>query len=194
MPFAALLIVIFHLFFLHKTGSNNPIGIRRKRFKIPFHPFFSLKDLIGFLIFFIRILIVISYFPSYLGDPDNFSIANPIVTPIHIKPEWYFLFAYAILRSIPNKLGGVIALVISILILAFLPFLKDNKNFQGNQYNFFKQRLFWILIRTFIVLTWIGARPVEEPFILIGQIFTIIYFRLYILILLNSKRITKIHK
>jgi len=120
-PFIILAIVILHLFFLHKTGSNNPIGINRKTFKIPFHPYFSLKDLIGFLIYFTILFLLICFFPYELGDPDNFSIANPIVTPTHIKPEWYFLFAYAILRSIPNKLGGVIALIISILILIFLP-------------------------------------------------------------------------
>lgn len=189
IPFIVLAIVILHLFFLHKTGSNNPVGIRRKRFKIPFHPFFTLKDLIGFIIFFIRIIFIISYFPYYLGDPDNFSIANPIVTPIHIKPEWYFLFAYAILRSIPNKLGGVIALIMSILILIFIPFIKKRKIKQGNQFNFLKQRIFWITTRTFIILTWIGARPVEEPFIIIGQTFTVIYFLIYIMLTFSSKRI-----
>jgi len=193
-PFIVLAIVILHLFFLHKRGSNNPIGIRRKTFKIPFHPFFSLKDLIGFLIFFIGLLFIICFYPYTLGDPDNFAIANPIVTPIHIKPEWYFLFAYAILRSIPNKLGGVIALVISILILIFLPIFKERKNNQGNQFNLLKQILFWRLVRTFFLLTWIGARPVEDPFVLIGQILTVIYFALYFLLVLNSKRTTNVHK
>lgn len=181
-PFIVLIIVILHLFFLHMRGSNNPLGISRKTYKIPFSPFFTLKDLIGFLFFFIGLISVVSFFPYFLGDPDNFSIANPIVTPLHIKPEWYFLFAYAILRSIPNKLGGVIALVISILILIFLPFIKKIKMNQGNQFKLFKQLVFWILVRVFILLTWIGARPVEEPFVIIGQLLTVIYFTLFFLL------------
>jgi len=181
-PFIVLIMVIFHLFFLHLTGSNNPIGSRRKRFKVPFHPFFSLKDLIGFLFFFIFLFFICFYFPYYLGDPDNFSIANPIVTPLHIKPEWYFLFAYAILRSIPNKLGGVIALLISILILGFLPFFKKRKLKQGEQFKFLKQLIFWVLVSIFFLLTWIGARPVEDPFILIGQILTVLYFLCFYII------------
>lgn len=181
-PFIVLIIVILHLFFLHMRGSNNPLGISRKTYKIPFSPFFTLKDLIGFLFFFIGLISVVSFFPYFLGDPDNFSIANPIVTPLHIKPEWYFLFAYAILRSIPNKLGGVIALVISILILIFLPFIKKIKMNQGNQFKLLKQLVFWILVRVFILLTWIGARPVEEPFVIIGQLLTVIYFTLFFLL------------
>lgn len=180
IPFIVLIIVIFHLFFLHILGSNNPLGLNRKTFKIPFHPFFSLKDVLGFFIFRFILILIVFFFPYYLGDPDNFSIANPMVTPIHIKPEWYFLFAYAILRSIPNKLGGVIALVMSILILIFLPLLKRENKFQGKQFSFKKQISFWILVNIFLLLTWIGARPVEDPFILIGQFLTVIYFFIYI--------------
>ncbi len=181
-PFIVLAIVILHLFFLHIKGSRNPLGISRKSFKIPFTPFFILKDIIGFIFFFFLLFSIIIFFPYFLGDPDNFSIANPIVTPPHIKPEWYFLFAYAILRSIPNKLGGVIALLISILILFFLPIIKKNKIKQGRQFNILKQILFWRLIRTFFLLTWIGAEQVEDPFIIIGQILTVIYFIIIILI------------
>nr|YP_009927485.1 cytochrome b [Pseudodendrothrips mori]QFO91087.1 cytochrome b [Pseudodendrothrips mori] len=179
-PFIVLLMVIFHLFFLHLKGSNNPLGVSSKTFKISFHPFFSLKDLMGFLMFFFILIMLISFFPYNLGDPDNFSIANPMVTPIHIKPEWYFLFAYAILRSIPNKLGGVIALLMSILILLFLPFLKKRNINQGLQFKSQNQILFWFLISTFFLLTWIGARPVEEPFIVIGQVLTLVYFSLFL--------------
>jgi len=180
IPFIVLIMVIFHLFFLHISGSNNPLGLNRRTFKIPFHPFFSLKDILGFFIFIFVFLLIVFFFPYYLGDPDNFSIANPIVTPIHIKPEWYFLFAYAILRSIPNKLGGVVALVISILILIFLPLLKKQKKIQGKQFSFKRQIFFWVLVNVFFLLTWIGARPVERPFELIGQFLTIIYFILYL--------------
>nr|YP_010963429.1 cytochrome b [Lefroyothrips lefroyi]WNL54544.1 cytochrome b [Lefroyothrips lefroyi] len=182
-PFVVLMMVIFHLFFLHIKGSNNPMGVSSKSFKIPFSPFFTLKDLMGFLLFFIPLIFIISFFPYTLGDPDNFIIANPMVTPAHIKPEWYFLFAYAILRSIPNKLGGVIALVMSILILAFLPFMKKSKKIQGNQFKMINQILFWSLVTTFILLTWIGARPVEDPFVLVGQILTVVYFSLFFLIM-----------
>nr|YP_009488483.1 cytochrome b [Dendrothrips minowai]AWD37115.1 cytochrome b [Dendrothrips minowai] len=178
-PFIVLLMVIFHLFFLHISGSNNPMGLSSKTFKISFHPFFSLKDLMGFLILFIFLMVLVSFFPYNLGDPDNFSIANPMVTPIHIKPEWYFLFAYAILRSIPNKLGGVIALLMSILILAFLPFMKNKLFFQGSQYKPFMQFSFWMLVSIFILLTWIGAQPVEEPYVLTSQILTIMYFSIF---------------
>nr|YP_010982582.1 cytochrome b [Odontothrips phaseoli]WOH21577.1 cytochrome b [Odontothrips phaseoli] len=179
MPFVVLMMVIMHLFFLHVKGSNNPLGIFSKSFKIPFTPFFVLKDLMGFLFLFLGLIFIISFFPFYLGDPDNFSIANSMVTPLHIKPEWYFLFAYAILRSIPNKLGGVIALLMSILILLFIPFIKKESKQQGKQFSMKKQILFWSLVTTFILLTWIGARPVEDPFILVGQILTLVYFLLF---------------
>uniref|UniRef100_UPI0030E2FCE9 cytochrome b n=1 Tax=Arorathrips mexicanus TaxID=1291224 RepID=UPI0030E2FCE9 len=179
LPFIVLAMVVMHLFFLHLKGSNNPLGISSKSYKISFTPFFVIKDLMGFIFFFIFLIFIMCFYPYYLGDPDNFSIANPMVTPLHIKPEWYFLFAYAILRSIPNKLGGVIALMMSIMILFFLPFMKNNKIYQGNQFKFIYQSVFWILISTFFLLTWIGARPVEDPFILIGQILTVIYFMLF---------------
>lgn len=114
-----------------------------------------------------------------MGDPDNFIPANPLVTPAHIQPEWYFLFAYAILRSIPNKLGGVIALVLSIAILIILPFYNLRK-FRGIQFYPINQVIFWSILVTVILLTWIGARPVEEPYVLIGQILTVVYFLYYL--------------
>lgn len=113
--------VVIHLLFLHQTGSNNPLGLKRDTEKIPFHPYFTIKDVVGFLLLLALLVLLTLLAPNLLGDPENFNPANPLVTPVHIQPEWYFLFAYAILRSIPNKLGGVIALLISILILAILP-------------------------------------------------------------------------
>nr|YP_010249637.1 cytochrome b [Taeniothrips tigris]QTT60734.1 cytochrome b [Taeniothrips tigris] len=178
LPFVVMMMVFMHLFFLHLKGSNNPLGISSNSFKIPFTPFFMLKDLMGFLILFMSLIFIISFMPYFLGDPDNFILANPMVTPPHIKPEWYFLFAYAILRSITNKLGGVIALVMSIAILMFLPFFKKKKE-QGKQFKTMNQINFWMFISTFVLLTWIGARPVEEPFVLIGQILTLTYFSLF---------------
>lgn len=180
LPFIIVAFTIIHLLFLHQTGSNNPIGLNRNINKIPFHPYFVFKDLIGFIIIIIILTLLTLINPYLLGDPDNFIPANPLVTPIHIQPEWYFLFAYAILRSIPNKLGGVIALVISIAILLILPFYHFNK-FQGNQFYPLNKVLYWIIIITIILLTWIGARPVEIPYILTGQILTIIYFLYYII-------------
>jgi ubiquinol-cytochrome c reductase cytochrome b subunit len=114
-----------------------------------------------------------------LGDPENFNPANPLVTPVHIQPEWYFLFAYAILRSIPNKLGGVLALLLSILILTILP-LWHLRNTRGLSFYPLNKILFWFLLGIVCVLTWIGAKPVEEPYVLVGQIFTCLYFRYFI--------------
>nr|ADY25061.1 cytochrome b [Chilo suppressalis] len=180
LPFIILMMTMIHLLFLHQTGSNNPLGINSNFDKIPFHPFFTFKDLIGFIILLFILSILTLTNPYLLGDPDNFIPANPLVTPIHIQPEWYFLFAYAILRSIPNKLGGVIALVMSILILIILPFT-FYKKIQGNQFYPINQLLFWCMVMIIILLTWIGARPVEDPYIITGQILTILYFLYYIL-------------
>jgi len=180
LPFIICAFTIIHLLFLHQTGSNNPIGLNRNIDKIPFHPYFTFKDIVGFFIIIFLLLLLTLINPYLLGDPDNFIPANPLVTPVHIQPEWYFLFAYAILRSIPNKLGGVIALVLSIAILFIIPFYHLNK-FQGNQFYPINQIIFWTIVITVILLTWIGARPVEDPYIITGQILTILYFFYYLI-------------
>nr|WCB98357.1 cytochrome b [Zeugodacus cilifer] len=180
LPFIVLAMTLIHLLFLHQTGSNNPIGLNSNIDKIPFHPYFSFKDIVGFIIMVAALLLLTLINPYLLGDPDNFIPANPLVTPVHIQPEWYFLFAYAILRSIPNKLGGVIALVLSIAILAILPFYHLSK-FRGIQFYPINKILFWSMVVTVILLTWIGARPVEEPYVLVGQILTVVYFLYYII-------------
>nr|YP_187574.1 cytochrome b [Luidia quinaria]BAD86682.1 cytochrome b [Luidia quinaria] len=179
-PFIIAALSIVHLLFLHQTGSNNPTGLESKFDKAPFHTYFSTKDITGFIILFILISSIVLLSPNLLNDPENFTPANPLVTPVHIQPEWYFLFAYAILRSIPNKLGGVIALLASILVLFLVPLLHTSNN-QANTFRPASQTLFWSLTTIFIVLTWIGSQPVEEPFILIGQISSSIYFLLFIL-------------
>nr|YP_010946854.1 cytochrome b [Rhabdoblatta nigrovittata]WGO57611.1 cytochrome b [Rhabdoblatta nigrovittata] len=179
LPFIVTAMVMIHLLFLHQTGSNNPMGLNSNIDKIPFHPYFSIKDTFGFIILIMLLTILTLKEPYILGDPDNFTPANPLVTPIHIQPEWYFLFAYAILRSIPNKLGGVIALVLSIAILFIMPLY--NSNFRGIQFYPINQILFWIMVNTVILLTWIGARPVEDPYIITGQLLTILYFSYYII-------------
>nr|QLY90238.1 cytochrome b [Simulium lundstromi] len=180
IPFIVAAATMVHLLFLHQTGSNNPLGINSNVDKIPFHPYFSFKDIVGFITMVMMLVLLTLMNPYLLGDPDNFIPANPLVTPVHIQPEWYFLFAYAILRSIPNKLGGVIALVLSIAILMILPFTANSK-LRGIQFYPINQMLFWSMVGTVILLTWIGARPVEDPYVLTGQLLTVIYFSYYII-------------
>nr|YP_010269884.1 cytochrome b [Polygraphus poligraphus]QXG82902.1 cytochrome b [Polygraphus poligraphus]UJX85659.1 cytochrome b [Polygraphus poligraphus] len=180
LPFILAALVLIHLMMLHQTGSNNPTGLPSNIDKIPFHPFFTLKDLVGGITMMMILTILSLQQPYLLGDPDNFIPANPLVTPVHIQPEWYFLFAYAILRSIPSKLGGVLALIMSIAILYILPFT-NNKKFQSLQFYPLNKILFWWMFCIVVLLTWIGARPVEDPFIIVGQILTIFYFLFYFL-------------
>jgi len=175
IPFIIAALIIIHLLFLHQTGSNNPLGLNSNFNKIFFHPFFSFKDVVGVIVLIWVILGICLVYPYSLGDVENFIPANPLVTPVHIQPEWYFLFAYAILRSIPRKLGGVICLILSIAILLILPFTQSSK-IQSNKNFLLNQILFWLYVNLVILLTWIGARPVEEPYILIGQSLTVLYF------------------
>nr|YP_010865901.1 cytochrome b [Cerapanorpa byersi]WGT92100.1 cytochrome b [Cerapanorpa byersi] len=186
LPFIVAAMTMIHLLFLHQTGSNNPLGLNSNLDKIPFHPYYTFKDLTGFFILLMILTVLTLLNPYLLGDPDNFTPANPLVTPVHIQPEWYFLFAYAILRSIPNKFGGVIALVLSIAILMILPFTHLSK-FQGIQFYPLNQVLFWSMLIIVILLTWIGARPVEEPYVVTGQILTVLYFSYYLINPIMSK-------
>nr|YP_010890042.1 cytochrome b [Bargmannia lata]WJJ70054.1 cytochrome b [Bargmannia lata] len=173
-PFILIGLIFLHLIFLHVQGSNNPTGLITPD-KIPFHSYFISKDLFGFIIFFILLSYLVFFFPNLLGDPENFIRANPLITPNHIMPEWYFLFAYAILRAIPNKLGGVLALILSIVILFFLPFFHTSK-IKSLTFKPFNKFFFWIFIANFFFLTWIGSKPVEDPFIILGQISSLLYF------------------
>nr|YP_010954704.1 cytochrome b [Dorcus hopei]AWX65984.1 cytochrome b [Dorcus hopei]WMW30089.1 cytochrome b [Dorcus hopei] len=180
LPFVVAALVMIHLLFLHQTGSNNPLGTNSNIDKIPFHPYFSYKDIFGYIMMTSALMFLVLVNPYLLGDPENFIPANPLVTPVHIQPEWYFLFAYAILRSIPNKLGGVIALVMSIMILLILPFI-NKKKMQSTQFYPLNKILFWSFVTIVILLTWIGARPVEDPYISIGQILTVLYFSYFLI-------------
>jgi ubiquinol-cytochrome c reductase cytochrome b subunit len=179
LPFILAAISAIHLLFLHQTGSNNPLGLNRDSDKIPFHIYYSVKDIVGFIVLLAALILFCLLCPNLLIDPDNFLPANPLVTPAHIKPEWYFLWAYAILRSIPNKLGGVCAIFLAILLIFTLPFTPQQR--RGNQFYFPNQVLFWIFTANFLLLTWIGGCPVEDPFISLGAIFTAFYFIFFIL-------------
>ena len=186
LPFILSFIAIIHLLFLHQTGSNNPLGINSDSERISFHLYYTIKDALGYTISLVILITVVLFIPNLITDPENFLQANPLVTPIHIKPEWYFLWVYAILRSIPNKLGGVLALVIAILVLFILPHSTTTNKLSLSFYPL-SQLLFWTLVRSWLILTWIGGRPVEDPFILIGQAFTIIYFSFFITLPLSTK-------
>lgn len=180
LPFIVAAFRAVHLLFLHQTGSGNPLGLNRNFDKVSFHPYFRRKDIFGFSIIIAILFFICLRNPWTLGDPENFIPANPLVTPVHIQPEWYFLMAYAILRSIPNKLGGVIALALSVVILAICPFLPSG-NFRGLAFYPFNKFFFWLHINIVCLLTWIGARPVEDPYIFIGQILSVMYFSYYFL-------------
>lgn len=180
LPFLVAGIVILHLLFLHTTGSNNPLGNNRNARKVRFHPYYSFKDLIGALFALSFFFYLVFYFPWLLGDPENFIPANSLVTPIHIQPEWYFLFAYAILRSIPRKLGGAVALALSIAALFLLPFRKNLK-FRGLGFYKATKVYFWFWAIRVILLTWIGSCPVEEPYVITGQLLSVFYFSYYFL-------------
>lgn len=180
VPFIVAALASLHLLFLHQHGSRNPLGASSSFLKSPFHPYFSRKDLTGLLMILLLLGTLALFAPWRLGDPENFIPANPLVTPIHIQPEWYFLFAYAILRSIPNKLGGVVALALAILILLTLSF-NSHRATQGLRFYPISQAYFWSLVIVVFLLTIIGARPVEEPFVFIGQLLAIYYFLFFFL-------------
>lgn len=184
LPFILLIITLIHIILIHEKGSRNPLGLSINIDKIPFHPYFTIKDIIGFITVIIIFFFIVIISPYRLIDAENFNIANSIITPPHIQPEWYFLFAYAILRSIPNKLGGVVALIISIIIITSLSF-SINKKFSSSFFNNLNKILFWRLVNCFIILTYLGAIPIEYPYDIIRKIYTILYFIIFIIIPLS---------
>nr|QWT29493.1 cytochrome b [Erpobdella sp. JP-2021] len=180
LPFAMMGVIILHLMFLHQTGSKNPLGFEGDSDRIMFHPYYTVKDFLGFTMASMILLMMIMYMPNYFSDPDNFLMANSSVTPAHIKPEWYFLWIYAILRSVPNKLGGVVAAFSGILIMYIMPLMKLPALNSMNYYPSSKV-VFWIFSSSFLILTWIGGCPVEDPYIMVGQVATVTYFSFFII-------------
>ena len=184
LPFLIVGVVVLHIVALHTHGSNNPLGIDKKgpQDTIPFHPFYTIKDLFG-LSFALTIFFAVVFFaPDFLGHPDNYIPADPLKTPAHIVPEWYFLPFYAILRAIPDKLGGVIAMFSAIFVLFLLPWL-DTSKVRSATFRPIYKILFWIFLIDAVVLGWVGSKPAEGIFIIISRIATFYYF-LHFLILL----------
>nr|ART65595.1 cytochrome b [Lamprigera yunnana] len=177
VPFMIIAMMMIHLMFLHQSGSNNPLGTNSNLSKIPFYPYFVIKDMMNLIITLFFFSIIILFKPYILGNPDNFIPANSMITPIHIEPEWYFLYSYAILRSIPNKLGGVIALFMSITILFTFPLI--NKKMKTNSFYPINKMLFFFFIWMFMLLTWLGSKPVEDPFIFSSQLMTTMFFMFF---------------
>jgi ubiquinol-cytochrome c reductase cytochrome b subunit len=175
---------MLHLVALHQHGSNNPLGIDRKgpQDSIPFHPYYTVKDAFGLGVFLIVYAIFVFYFPNQLGDPQNYIQANPLQTPPEIVPEWYFLPYYAILRSIPNKLAGVIAMFSSILVLFVLPWL-DTSKVRSARFRPIYKWVFWVLVIDAIVLGWVGAHRPEGIYVIIGRITTFYYFFHFLILL-----------
>ena len=182
LPFIIVALSLIHLAFLHQEGSGNPLGIESTSDKVNLVPYFLIKDFLGLVFFLIFFAIFCYFFPNILGHSDNYIEANPMVTPTHIVPEWYFLPFYAILRSIPHKLGGVVAMLLSILILAGLPWLHSTE-IRSSRFRPVYKILYWTLISCCLLLGWIGGMPVEDPYILIGQLLSLYYFSYFLFIL-----------
>ena len=184
LPFLIVGVVILHIVALHTHGSNNPLGIDKKgpQDTIPFHPFYTIKDLFG-LSFALTIFFTVVFFaPDFLGHPDNYIPADPLKTPAHIVPEWYFLPFYAILRAIPDKLGGVIAMFSAIFVLFLLPWL-DTSKVRSATFRPIYKKLFWLFVLNALILGWVGSKPAEGIYIIISRLATLYYF-IHFLILL----------
>ena len=184
LPFVITGVVFLHVAALHVTGSNNPLGIEPKgpQDTIPFHPYYTIKDSIGVVAYFALFAVLVFFVPNYLGHTDNYIPANPLVTPAHIVPEWYFLPFYAILRAVPDKLGGVALMGGSILIWFILPWL-DTSAVRSMRFRPVARVFFFLWVASFFVLMWCGAKPAEQPYVLISQLATAYYF-LWFLVLL----------
>lgn len=180
LPFVVSFLVILHLFYLHLEGRSNPLGVRSNTNKVAFHYYYSVKDLYVYFVFMFVFMVFTLKYGYIFIDAENFIPANPLVTPNHIQPEWYFLFAYAILRSIPDKLGGVLGLVISILVLFLISVHSSKLLFRGVIYSPFRRFMFWLFVANFLLLTWLGSCPAESPYIEVAFVSTLAYFVLFL--------------
>jgi quinol-cytochrome oxidoreductase complex cytochrome b subunit len=181
LPFVIAGLVMVHLSLLHTLGSNNPLGINKNIDTVSFYPYFYVKDLLAFFVLIALFSFFVFFFPNYLGHADNYIPANPLVTPAHIVPEWYFLPFYAILRSIPDKLGGVVAMVAAILILLLLPVLNTSE-IRSTKFRPLYGLAYWFLVSDFLILGWIGQQPVETPYLEVGMIATAFYFSFFLIL------------
>jgi len=182
LPFVVTALVILHIFFLHLYGSSNPLGVSSNTNKVSFHYYYSVKDLyVYFVFFFVFLFFTLKYGYAFI-DAENFIPANPLVTPTHIQPEWYFLFAYAILRSIPNKLGGVLGLVLAVIVLFLFSLSTSKLLFRGTIYSPLARFTFWSLVSVFFLLTWLGSCPAESPYTEVALLSTIAYFGLIVVL------------
>jgi ubiquinol-cytochrome c reductase cytochrome b subunit len=182
LPFVIAGLVLVHLSLLHEAGSNNPLGINKNVDTVSFYPYFYVKDLLAFFVLIALFSFFVFFFPNALGHADNYIPANPLVTPAHIVPEWYFLPFYAILRSIPDKLGGVVAMVAAILILLLLPIINTSE-IRSTKFRPLYGLAYWFLVSDFLILGWIGQQPVETPYLEVGQIATAFYFLFFLVLL-----------
>jgi ubiquinol-cytochrome c reductase cytochrome b subunit len=180
LPFLIAGLVIAHLVLLHTNGNTNPLGIESKTDTVPFYPYLYVKDLFGFIVLMALFTFVVYFYPNSLGHPDNYIPANPMVTPAHIVPEWYFLPFYAVLRSIPDKLGGVLAMGGALVMLLLMPLLNTSE-IRSTAFRPIFRKLYWFLMADFLILGWIGGNEVETPFIEIGQIATVLYFAFFLI-------------
>ena len=181
-PFLIAGLSLLHLALLHKDGSNNPLGVDTSVDKVPFYPYFIVKDVFAFFIFTLVFSIFVFYFPNAMGHPDNYIPANPLVTPAHIVPEWYFLPFYAILRSIPDKLGGVAAMGGALLVLFLIPFTNTSE-IRSTTFRPLFKIFYWLLVADFLILGWIGQKPVKTTFVIAGQLATLYYFIFFLFLI-----------
>ena len=182
LPFLIAGMTVIHLSLLHKDGSNNPLGINGKNDQIPFYPYFFVKDLFAFFCFILFFAIFVFYFPNMLGHSDNYIPADPMQTPAHILPEWYFLPFYAILRSIPDKFGGVAAMGGALIILLLIPFTNTSE-IRSTSFRPFFKFFYWLFVIDFFILGWIGQKPVKDIYVLVGQAATFYYFLFFLFLI-----------
>jgi len=181
LPFILAALALLHMMTLHVPGSSNPLGLSANVDRVPMHPYYMFKDLITILLFFLVFSIFVFYFPNTLGHSDNYIPANPMQTPPSIVPEWYLLPYYAILRSIPNKLLGVVGMLASLLILLAMPIL-DTARVRGSQFRPLMRFSFWVFVTDFFLLMYLGSQHAEEPYITIGAIATFVYFAWFLIL------------